>query len=203
MSRTDSKHPSLPKNRLQHETSANSQQEIFTGPIYRVGDRISSDDILSPLYLSFDLDQPDERRILADYAFQNIESDFGQFKQPGDSSSPYRIILAGHQFGHGSARRHAPVALKEAGIIAILALSYANGFYRTCVNEGGILPLILQDNPDNPEWPETGSIITINIDQNIAIFSDHAHWSIEPPGVTLDIYRQGGLLACCDQATSQ
>jgi len=201
MPQTDSNQSSPPFGVPLQQSTRMTEQSIFSGPIYRVGDRISSDDILSPLYLSFDLNQPDERKILADYAFQAIENTYGQFKKPGAPTSPYKMILAGHQFGHGSARPHAPIALAEAGIVAILAQSYANGFYRTCVNEGSILPLIMKTSSHNTPFPDTGSIITINIDQLIVTTQENQHWSIEPPGVTLDIYNQGGLLTHTNQAT--
>lgn len=181
-------------------------QSPFTGPIYALGDRISSDDILSPLYLSFDLTQPDERKILADYAFQTIENTFGIFKKPGAPSSPYKIILAGQQFGHGSARPHPVIALAEAGIKAIIAKSFADGFHRACANEGTILPIILaktSDNDPTPNFPQSGDLITINLRKGNITWSENNQHPIEPLGIILDIYNQGGLRHFSSQATPQ
>ena len=97
--------------------------------IYKYKDNVDTDVIIPARYLnSFDAKE------LASHAMVDIDPDFAQTVEEGD------IIVAGHNFGCGSSREHAPLCLKTAGIKCIIAKSFARIFYRNAINIG--LPIM-------------------------------------------------------------
>jgi len=164
-------------------------------PIYVVGDEVSADAIIGPEYWSFNLSQPDERKVLAGYAFASVEDQFGRFVEPGKSLSDYRIILAGKDFGYGSARLHSVVALAEAGVRVIVAESFGDGFFRTCVNDGGILPLILRGGwRDRLGGIRNGMAGLVDLKTRRISVDGMEIGAFEDPGVTPEIVSAGGLI---------
>ena len=89
------------------------------------GDDVSTDDIIAGKYLV-----KCDPKELAAHVMENIFPDFPKLVKPGD------IIVAGRNFGCGSSREHAPLALKAAGISAVVAESFARIFYRNSINLG-------------------------------------------------------------------
>jgi len=102
----------------------------FQGRVHRFGDEINTDVILPGRYLA--LRKPEE---LGKHCMEGIDPDFIRRVQPGD------ILAVGRNFGCGSSREHAVIALKAAGVSAIVAVSAARIFFRNAVNLG--LPVIL------------------------------------------------------------
>jgi len=101
----------------------------YTGKVWRYGDNIDTDVIIPARYLSsFD---PKE---LASHCMVDIDETFAKNVQAGD------IIVGGRNFGCGSSREHAPVAIKASGIPVVIAASFARIFYRNGINIG--LPLL-------------------------------------------------------------
>jgi 3-isopropylmalate/(R)-2-methylmalate dehydratase small subunit len=101
----------------------------LTGKAWRVGDNVDTDQIIAGRYLS--LTDPDELRR---HCFEEAYPDLAQGFRRGD------IIVAGENFGCGSSREHAVVALRAMGVSCIVAKSFARIFFRNCVNLG-LLPL--------------------------------------------------------------
>ncbi len=99
------------------------------GKAHKFGDNINTDVILPARYLN--ISDPAE---LARHCMEGIDSEFISRVQPGD------IILAGADFGSGSSREHAPIAIKAAGISCVIAKSFARIFFRNAVNIG--LPIL-------------------------------------------------------------
>lgn len=99
------------------------------GRVWKFGDDIDTDIIIPGRYLVI----TDENE-LAKHAMEGLDPEFNSKIQEGD------IILAGKNFGCGSSREHAPIALKAAGISAVVAESFARIFYRNAINVG--LPLL-------------------------------------------------------------
>lgn len=95
------------------------------------GNNISTDEIISTNFMSLD-----DEIMLARHVFENINSDFTENVSKGD------IIVAGENFGYGSSREHAVMALKGAGIRAIITKSFARIFFRNSINLG--LPPLLK-----------------------------------------------------------
>jgi 3-isopropylmalate/(R)-2-methylmalate dehydratase small subunit len=99
------------------------------GKAHKFGDNINTDVIIPARYLN--ISDPAE---LARHLMEGIDSEFISRVQPGD------IILAGANFGSGSSREHAPIAIKAAGISCVIAKSFARIFFRNAVNIG--LPIL-------------------------------------------------------------
>lgn len=95
------------------------------GRAWKFGDDVDTDAIIPGKYLVYN--EPEE---LAKHAFENIRSDFAKNVKKGD------FIVAGRNFGCGSSREHAVLALKGAGISAVIAKSFARIFFRNAINTG-------------------------------------------------------------------
>lgn len=98
---------------------------IIKGRAHKFGDNINTDDIIAAKYLV----SADEKE-LGSHCMENIAPDFRHKVKPGD------IIVAGKNFGCGSSREHAPLAIKGCGISAVLAKSFAGIFFRNAINIG-------------------------------------------------------------------
>ncbi|MDR0946288.1 MAG: 3-isopropylmalate dehydratase small subunit [Ruminococcus sp.] len=107
------------------------------GTAYKIGDNIDTDVIIPARFLN--LTRPED---LAPHCMEDIDRHFNGKINPGD------IIAAGKNFGCGSSREHAPIAIKAAGIAAVCAVSFARIFYRNAINTG--LPIL--------EFPEANTI---------------------------------------------
>lgn len=123
-----------------------------SGRVHRYGDNVDTDVIIPARYLN--TTDPKE---LAKYCMSDIDPDFAGRVKPGD------IIVAGKNFGCGSSREHAPLAIKASGISCVIAENFARIFYRNSINIG--LPII--------ECPEAGRDIEagdeVEIDFNSGI----------------------------------
>ena len=104
-------------------------KDKIEGKVWKFGDDIDTDIIIPGRYLVL----TDENE-LAKHAMEGVDPEFHRKAQDGD------IILAGKNFGCGSSREHAPIALKAVGISAVVAESFARIFYRNAINVG--LPLL-------------------------------------------------------------
>lgn len=111
------------------------------------GDDISTDLIIPGRYL---IERDPEK--LAEHAMEGADLDFAEKVEKGD------VIVAGKNFGCGSSREHAPIALKEAGISGIVAESFARIFYRNAINQG--IPVLTRENIS--ENFETGQEIKVD-----------------------------------------
>ena len=103
---------------------------IFEGIVHKYGRDVDTDVIIPARYLN--TNDPDE---LARHAMEDIDADFVSRVRPGD------IIVADENFGCGSSREHAPVAIKESGVSVVVAASFARIFYRNAINTG--LPIVV------------------------------------------------------------
>ena len=112
------------------EKAKEAPQAILHGRIWRFGNDVDTDAIIPGRFLT--LYDPGE---LAKHAFEGTRDDFAGGAREGD------LIVAGRNFGCGSSREHAPLALKGAGIRVIVADSFARIFYRNAINSG-MLPLV-------------------------------------------------------------
>jgi 3-isopropylmalate dehydratase small subunit len=102
---------------------------IFRGTAWRVGDHVDTDVIIPARYLV-----TIDPKALAVHCFEDLDPTLAGQIQPGD------ILVAGENFGQGSSREHAPIAIKGLGIACVIAKSYARIFYRNAFNIG--LPLL-------------------------------------------------------------
>ena len=122
-------------------------KEYIQGWAYVVGDNIDTDQIIPARFLVYSLSDPAERKLYGKYALSALpDKDAGlpkgniPFVKDDRDSSEFSIIIAGKNFGCGSSREHAPVALQIAGVEAVIAESYARIFYRNSVDGGFFIP---------------------------------------------------------------
>ena len=154
-------------------------EDSLTGRIHKFGDDINTDYIIAGKYtktLDF--------TTLAEHVFEDIAPGFAQRVVPGD------IIAAGSNFGCGSSRDQAPIAIKYAGIGAILAKSYSRIFFRNAINQG--IPAFLCDT----DALQDGDRVIIRLEENRIELPDSGEFLPLTPlsPVMLDILREGGLV---------
>ena len=97
----------------------------FTGTVLKYGDNVDTDVIIPARYLN-----TSDKKELASHCMEDIDIDFVKKVKDGD------IMVAGFNFGCGSSREHAPIAIKESGISLVIAKSFARIFYRNAINIG-------------------------------------------------------------------
>lgn len=154
---------------------------IFKGKAWVFGDNIDTDVIIPARYLN--TTDPKE---LAAHCMEDIISDFAQKIKPGD------IIVAGNNFGCGSSREHAPLAIKSAGISCVVASSFARIFYRNSINIG--LPIL--ECPGCSEKIKTGDELEIDTDSGTIkdITSGEIFYARPFPDFIKGIISAGGLM---------
>jgi 3-isopropylmalate/(R)-2-methylmalate dehydratase small subunit len=122
-------------------------EPVITGRAYVLGDNIDTDQIIPAQYLSFNPSIPEERKYFGMYAMSSVPE--GQrglpdgntpFVRPDEFKSDFTIVIGGKNFGSGSSREHAPLALAEAGVKCVIAEFYARIFFRNSVNGGYLIP---------------------------------------------------------------
>src|SRR5215204_4489156 len=122
-------------------------ETVITGKAYVLGDNIDTDQIIPAQYLSFNPSIPEERKFFGMYAMSSVPE--GQrglpagnipFVPPNEFKSQFSIVIGGKNFGSGSSREHAPLALAEAGVSCVIAEFYARIFFRNSVNGGYLVP---------------------------------------------------------------
>lgn len=154
---------------------------VLEGKVWRYGDNIDTDVIIPARYLNtFD---PKE---LAKHCMVDIDKDFAQKVRPGD------IMVGGKNFGCGSSREHAPVAIKACGVPVIIAASFARIFYRNGINVG--LPLM--EIGDNVERIHAGDKLSVDLSSGkIRDITTGETFQTPPlPGFIQDIAKAGGLI---------
>ncbi len=124
----------------------------YRGTVFKYGNNIDTDVIIPARYLNT-LD-PDE---LARHCMENIDKDFTEKVKKGD------IIVALENFGCGSSREHAPIAIKARGISCVIASSFARIFFRNAINIG--LPIL--ESPGAASNINTGDTVEINLEKGI------------------------------------
>lgn len=154
---------------------------VLEGKVWRYGNNIDTDVIIPARYLNtFD---PKE---LAKHCMVDIDKDFAQKVRPGD------IMVGGKNFGCGSSREHAPVAIKACGVPVIIAASFARIFYRNGINVG--LPLM--EIGDNVERIHAGDKLSVDLSSGKIrdITTGETFQATPLPGFIQDIAKAGGLI---------
>lgn len=171
------------------------------GKAYVLGNDIDTDQIIPARHLVYNLDDPDERRLYGHFALSGIpEAQAGlpeghvPFIDETTGQSPFQIIIGGKNFGCGSSREHAPVALTMAGVSAVVAPSYARIFYRNSIDGGFIMPLESRNNLMNDI--RTGDEVEIDRENNILKnITTNKIFDLNPLGDVADIIDAGGIFA--------
>ncbi|MBI4399097.1 MAG: 3-isopropylmalate dehydratase [Candidatus Omnitrophica bacterium] len=146
-------------------------QKNIRGKVYVLGNDIDTDQIIPAQYLTYNPANPEERKMFGKFALAGIpEGHQGlpqgniPFVREGQMQSEYKIIVAGKNFGCGSSREHAPLAIREAGVEVIIAEFYARIFFRNSVNGGYLIPYESQEHL--AKIFNTGEEAEVHIGQN-------------------------------------
>jgi 3-isopropylmalate/(R)-2-methylmalate dehydratase small subunit len=174
-------------------------QTNITGKAYVLGDNVDTDQIIPAQHLTFDPSIPDEYRMFGKYALSSVPSAQAglpkghiPFHTDNEFVSPYRVILAGKNFGCGSSREHAPIALNAAGIQAVVAEFYARIFYRNSVNGGYLIPFESVDRLCDQVC--TGDELRIDVTGPLLHnLTTGEQWPLKPLGEVAPILEAGGL----------
>jgi 3-isopropylmalate/(R)-2-methylmalate dehydratase small subunit len=125
---------------------------MFKGKVHKYGANVDTDAIIPARYLNVS-----EPALLAEHCMEDIDIDFVKRVKPGD------IIVATTNFGCGSSREHAPLAIKASGISCVIAKSFARIFFRNSIDIG--LPLLESD--DAPDGIKNGDTLEVDLEKGI------------------------------------
>jgi len=151
------------------------------GKVHKFGANVDTDAIIPARYLN--ISEPAE---LAEHCMEGIDSEFLNKVEKGD------IIIAGTNFGCGSSREHAPIAIKASGISCVIAKSFARIFFRNAINIG--LPLL--ECPQAAEESKAGDVLEVELESGaIANITQGKKFQAEPyPDFMLELISAGGLI---------
>ncbi len=148
----------------------------ISGRIWKFGDNIDTDVIIPGRYL-----RTTDMNVFASHVMEGIDLEFSQKVKKGD------IIVAGRNFGCGSSREQAPLALKHAGVACIVAESFARIFFRNAINVG--LPII-----EAKINCEEGDVIEIDLEKGQVKNKNDTYTGIKLPDFLREILSDGGLV---------
>ncbi|MGE4273320.1 MAG: 3-isopropylmalate dehydratase small subunit [Desulfitobacterium sp.] len=148
---------------------------------WKFGDDIDTDAIIPARYMN--QFSPEH---LADHCMEDADANFAKEVKPGD------VIIAGKNFGCGSSREHAPVAIKAAGVKAVIADSYARIFYRNSLNIG--MPIL--ECPEAVHGIDSGDEITVDLETGkIVNVTKNTEFEARPfPPFMQNLIKAGGLI---------
>ena len=123
-------------------------QAVIQGKVFVLGDNVDTDQIIPAEYLNLNPSDPQERKLFGRHALSGVPpAQSGlpgggvRFVEEGKPGGSFALIVAGRNFGCGSAREHAPLAIREAGCRAVVAESFARIFFRNSINGGYVVPM--------------------------------------------------------------
>ena len=154
----------------------------FTGKALKYGDNVDTDVIIPARYLN-----TIDKKELASHCMEDIDKEFVHRVQQGD------IMIAGYNFGCGSSREHAPIAIKESGISLVIAKSFARIFYRNSINIG----LAILECPEAVDAISEGDSVRADLDAGVIYnLTTGEQFKTQPfPAFIQQIITNGGLVA--------
>lgn len=155
---------------------------IAQGSVHKYGDNVDTDVIIPARYLN-----TSKHEELAAHCMEDIDKDFVHKVRPGD------IMVADKNFGCGSSREHAPIAIKASGISCVIASTFARIFYRNAINIG----LAILECPEASEKIEAGDEVSIDFDTGLITNATKGEtYQANPfPDFIKEIIQAGGLMA--------
>ena len=151
------------------------------GKVHKYGDNVDTDVIIPARYLN-----TADHKELASHCMEDIDKDFVKKVNDGD------IMVGGANFGCGSSREHAPIAIKHSGVACVIAKTFARIFYRNAINIG----LAILECPEASERIEAGDNVVVDFDTGVITnVTKNETYQAEPyPDFLKDIIASGGLL---------
>src|SRR5215212_9476322 len=166
----------------------------FTGPVYVVKDNIDTDQIIPAQYLNLIPTIPDEYEKLGSYALCGLPDALypERFVPEGQTDAKYPIVIGGRNFGCGSSREHAPIAMGAASCKLVVAESFARIFFRNCVATGELYPV---ETPERLcDVLKTGDVVTVNLDTStLKVHATGKVYNMKPLGEVRPVVGAGGL----------
>ena len=155
---------------------------IFNGKVIKYGDNVDTDVIIPARYLN-----TIDKKELASHCMEDLDKTFIKRVQVGD------IMVAGYNFGCGSSREHAPIAIKESGISLVIAKSFARIFYRNSINIG----LAIVECAEAVDKIEEGDVVEADLDNGVIYNRTKGEsYQTQPfPAFIQNIIVNGGLIA--------
>ena len=153
----------------------------YTGNVIKYGDNVDTDVIIPARYLN-----TSDHKELASHCMEDIDKTFVSRVQPGD------IITAGQNFGCGSSREHAPIAIKASGVSLVIARSFARIFYRNSINIG----LAIVECPEAVDGISEGDRVEADLDNGIIrnLTTGKEYRTAPFPEFVQKIIENGGLM---------
>ena len=152
------------------------------GTIFKFHNDLDTDQIIASQYLL--LPNLEEMK---EHTFESLDPDFPKKVKPGD------FVVGGENFGCGSSREHAPIAIKASGIDCVIAKTFARIFYRNAINIG--LPIL--ECPEASEKIQDGDEVSIDFDSGVITneTKGETYQALPFPDFIKDIMAKGGLIA--------
>ena len=175
-----------------------TKDNIIRGSVYVLGDNIDTDQIIPAHFLNLVPTIPEEYIKLGSYAMAGLPESALPFVDPATGRTPYTIMVAGKNFGCGSSREHAPVALGAAGCKAVVAETYARIYFRNSVATGEVYPFETPA-PLTTEF-KTGDEAEINIEKGtMTRLSDGKVFALKDLGAVAPVVAAGGMFGYARQ----
>ncbi|MBI1839524.1 MAG: 3-isopropylmalate dehydratase [Verrucomicrobia bacterium] len=169
-------------------------KSVFTGPVYVVGDNIDTDQIIPAQYLNLVPTIAEEYERLGSYALCGLPDALypTRFVKPSQLDADYPIVVGGRNFGCGSSREHAPIAMGSAKCKIVLAESFARIFFRNCVSTGELYPCECLERLC--DILKTGDVVTVDLDAStVTAQSTGKVYRFKPLGDARPVVDAGGL----------
>jgi 3-isopropylmalate/(R)-2-methylmalate dehydratase small subunit len=169
-------------------------ERIFEGPAYVVKDNIDTDQIIPAQYLMLVPTIPEEVEKLGSFALSGLpEKDYPvRFVESGKTKTSFPILVAGKNFGCGSSREHAPIALGAAGCKVVVAASYARIFFRNCVATGALYPC--ESYERLCDVVHTGDWVEVDLREGVLRHGSRSY-RLRPLGDLAPVIEAGGIFA--------
>jgi 3-isopropylmalate/(R)-2-methylmalate dehydratase small subunit len=168
--------------------------KVVSGKAYVVRDNIDTDQIIPAQYLTLVPTIPEEYEKLGSYAMVGLPDDLypSRFVKSGQAKTEYSIVIAGRNFGCGSSREHAPIALGASGAEVVVAESFARIFFRNCVATGELYPY--ESTQRLCETIRTGDEVRIDFDRDELTHQPSGKvFELKPLGDVRAVVDAGGL----------
>jgi len=171
-----------------------AMQSVFTGPVYMVRDNIDTDQIIPAQYLNLVPTIAEEYEKLGSHALCGLPESLykTRFVKEGQLDTDYPIVVAGRNFGCGSSREHAPIAMGSANCKVVLAESFARIFFRNCVATGELYPCEATERLC--DVLKTGDVVTVDLDAaTVKVEATGKTYHFKPLGDVRPVVDAGGL----------
>ena len=169
-------------------------QSVIKGPVYVVRDNIDTDQIIPAQFLNLVPTIKEEYEKLGSYAMWGLpEAQYPvRFVKENQLDTEYAVIIGGRNFGCGSSREHAPIAIGSAGCRVVIAESFARIFFRNAVATGELYPCDCVDRLC--DILKTGDVVTVDLDQSkITVVSTGKVYALKALGDVRPVVEAGGL----------